>query len=165
MITCVGVEQVKFTTPLKLMGKVECYMQDIVQTMNQTLQIIAGSSFKEQKSLERKEWIKRDPAQITLLVNNILWSTNVEDAFQKLQGGNMNSLKDYLTTAIELLTQLIKMVQGDLDKPLRQKLMCLITMDTHARDVVIRLIDEHVRKADEFQWQSQLKFYWATDNA
>lgn len=150
MITCVGIELVKFTQPLKLVGKVECYMQDIVKTMNQTLYTITGSSFKEQKSLERKEWIKRDPAQITLLVNNIAWSTNVEDAFLKLQGGNMNSLKDYLTTAIELLTELIKMVQGDLDKPLRQKLMCLITMDTHARDVVIRLIDEHVRKADEF---------------
>jgi len=26
--------------------------------------------------------------------------------------------------------------------------------------VVIRLIAEHVRKAEEFQWQSQLKFYW-----
>jgi len=32
--------------------------------------------------------------------------------------------------------------------------MCLITMDTHSRDVVLKLIDEHVKKADEFQWQS-----------
>lgn len=30
--------------------------------------------------------------------------------------------------------------------------MCLITLDAHSRDVVIRLINEHVRKADEFQW-------------
>jgi dynein heavy chain len=54
------------------------------------------------------------------------------------------------------------MVQGDLDKPLRQKIMVLITMDTHSRDVVDRLINENVRKAEEFQWQSQLKFYWDT---
>jgi dynein heavy chain len=54
------------------------------------------------------------------------------------------------------------MVQGDLDKPLRQKIMVLISMDTHSRDVVDRLINENVRKAEEFQWQSQLKFYWDT---
>lgn len=43
--------------------------------------------------------------------------------------------------------------------------MCLITLDAHSRDVVIRLINEHVRKVDEFQWQSQLKFFWQNDDA
>jgi len=47
----------------------------------------------------------------------------------------------------------------------RQKIMCLITMDTHSRDVIDRLIKENVRKAEEFQWQSQLKFYWTNNNA
>jgi dynein heavy chain len=52
------------------------------------------------------------------------------------------------------LTGLIKMVQGDLDRPLRQKIMCMITLDTHSRDIMDKLIVENVRKADEFQWQS-----------
>jgi dynein heavy chain len=43
--------------------------------------------------------------------------------------------------------------------------MCLITLDTHGRDMVDKLIQEHVRKPDEFQWQSQLKFYWPKDDA
>lgn len=34
------------------------------------------------------------------------------------------------------LVGLIKMVQGDLDKPLRQKIMCMITLDTHSRDIM-----------------------------
>lgn len=34
------------------------------------------------------------------------------------------------------LTDLIKMVQGDLSKSNRQKIMCLITLDTHSRDIV-----------------------------
>ena len=38
--------------------------------------------------------------------------------------------------------------------------MCLITMDTHSRDVIDRLMRENVKKMDAFQWQSQLKFYW-----
>ena len=35
-------------------------------------------------------------------------------------------------------------------------------MPHHSRDVIIRLIEESVRKPDEFQWQSQFKFYWNT---
>ena len=31
------------------------------------------------------------------------------------------------------------MVQGKLDKPVRQKVMCLITMDAHSRDILENL--------------------------
>ena len=69
--------------------------------------------------MERKDWIRRDPAQITLLVNNINWSSKVEESFGKLQAGDMNALKDFKDKSILLLTDLIKMVQGDLEKQLR----------------------------------------------
>lgn len=48
----------------------------------------------------------------------------------------MNALKEFYKESVSGLTQLIEMVQGKLDKPMRQKIMCLITMDTHSRDVV-----------------------------
>jgi len=40
----------------------------------------------------------------------------------------------------------------------------LITMDTHSRDIMDKLIVEDVRKSDAFQWQSQLKFYWENNS-
>lgn len=58
------------------------------------------------------------------------------------------------------LTGLIKMVQGDLDKAVRQKIMCMITMDAHSRDIIDKLVQEKVMQYDEFQWQSQLKCYF-----
>jgi len=48
------------------------------------------------------------------------------------------------------LVGLVKMVQGDLDRSLRSKVMCMITLDTHSRDIMDKLIVENVRKADEF---------------
>jgi dynein heavy chain len=42
------------------------------------------------------------------------------------------------------------MVQGDLDKPTRQKIMCMITMDAHSRDIIDLLVREKVTKTDEF---------------
>ena len=52
----------------------------------------------------------------------------------------MNALKDFYKKSVELLTELIRMVRGDLSKAMRQKLMCLITMDTKSRDLVDKLI-------------------------
>ena len=42
------------------------------------------------------------------------------------------------------------MVQGNLDKPMRQKVMCLITIDAHSRDIIDKLIQEKVVQIDEF---------------
>lgn len=62
-----------------------------------------------------------------------------------------------------MLSDLIKIVQGDLSKPLRQKIMCMITMDAHSRDIIDKLKKEQVMNSEEFQWQSQLKVYWVED--
>lgn len=42
------------------------------------------------------------------------------------------------------------MVQGDLSVGMRQKIMCMITMDAHSRDIIERLHDQNVTSADEF---------------
>jgi dynein heavy chain len=44
------------------------------------------------------------------------------------------------------------MVQGDLDKPMRQKIMCLITIDAHSRDIIEKLVVEKCTSSDDFQW-------------
>jgi len=41
MHACVGKEYVAFTTDLKLMGKVEVYLQDVIDTMRNSLKDIA----------------------------------------------------------------------------------------------------------------------------
>jgi len=58
---------------------------------------------------------------------------------------------------IDDLKALIMMVQGDLTKPVRQKIMCLITMDAHSRDIIGQLKDANVERIDDFLWQTQLK--------
>ena len=59
-----------------------------------------------------------------------------------------------------MLTDLIRMVQGDLSRPMRQKIACLITMDAHSRDIIKKLINKQVKEKDNFEWQSQMKPYW-----
>lgn len=157
----VGVESVKLSEPLKLVGKVETYLQDLINAIVVTMRGVTTRSFANHAKEKRDTWIKMDPAQITILVNNTITSNQIEECFKRISdGSNVNGLKDYYRTSVELLTGLIKMVQGELTREERQKIMCLITLDTHSRDIIEKLDAENVKKADAFQWQSQLKFYW-----
>ena len=51
--------------------------------------------------METKEWIENDPAQITLLVNNIITSGQIEVCFSKISdGSNVNALKDFFKVSV-----------------------------------------------------------------
>lgn len=58
------------------------------------------------------------------------------------------------------LEDLIRLVQGKIDKPMRTRVMCMITLDAHARDISGQLHDEKCFAPDGFQWQAQLKAYY-----
>ena len=117
------------------MGKVETYMQDVIDTMRGSLKDIAGDSLKRLKTMTKDDWLKGDPAQTTLLINVLTWTEDVEKAFDAI-ATNKAAMADAHVHQIKLLSDLIKLVQGDLSKPLRQKIMCMITMDAHSRDII-----------------------------
>jgi len=48
------------------------------------------------------------------------------------------------------LKGLIMMVQGDLTKQVRTKIMCMITMDAHSRDIIEGLNKAGVSRIDDF---------------
>lgn len=69
-----------------------------------------------------------------------------------------NAVQDVYAKQVANLSDLIQLINGDLSKNDRKKLITLCTIDVHARDVVQRLIDERVESASAFQWQSQLRY-------
>lgn len=100
---------------------------------------------------EKAKWLMNDPAQITLLVNLVNWCVDVEDGFRKT-ASNKNAMRGAYDDQVRRLKDLIKMVQGDLSSPVRQKIMCMITMDAHSRDIIDLLDNAKVTSPDEFQW-------------
>lgn len=67
-------------------------------------------------------------------------------------------LQNVYERQVAQLKDLIDIINGDLSKNDRKKLITLCTIDVHARDVVQRLIDERVESSSAFQWQSQLRY-------
>jgi len=84
MHACVGKEYVEFTVELKLLGKVEVYLQEVINTMRKSLSDISKRSFKKFGELDKESWLAADPAQVTLLINNCCWVINCEKAFKEM---------------------------------------------------------------------------------
>jgi len=88
-------------------------------------------------------------AQLNLLTNAIVWVNKTEENFKKLSDDSEAMVKFYEDVK-KSLNELITHVQGKLDKPVRVKMMTLITIETHNRDVIEKLVVEKVIKAEAF---------------
>lgn len=55
---------------------------------------------------------------------------------------------------------MIDIIRSDVQKLDRMKINTLIIVDVHARDIVDRFIRDSILDAREFEWESQLRFYW-----
>ncbi len=55
------------------------------------------------------------------------------------------------------------MVRRQLSSEVRKKVNTLIITDVHARDIIESFVRDSVMDANEFAWESQLRFYWNAD--
>lgn len=51
-------------------------------------------------------------------------------------------------------------VRGELSSEARRKVNTLIITDVHGRDILDTFVRESVTDAQDFAWESQLRFYW-----
>jgi dynein heavy chain len=158
--SCVGVEHIQYHKPLKVEGRVEYYLQEIQDRLIESLRDILFKSiisFENKKSVA--EWLKTTPNQIILTVSLLFFTKEMTKVFHDLPT-NPDAMKNYLQFKVDSLTELIDLVRTDLSKADRMKVMCLITLDAHSRDIVSKLVSFDVDNVNHFEWQSQLRFEW-----
>ena len=160
MISCVGKEYIEFRKPLPLTGKVEEYMNAIIAKMRGELRDVLSDSIKSYSSKPRTEWLLDWPSQIILVVNGITWTQEVEEAILDFQKGDKNALKKCSQNQVKQLSDLISMTRTPLEKPDRQKVMNMITIDAHNRDITLGLVEKKTDKLSSFDWACQLRGYW-----
>ena len=84
-------------------------------------------------------------------------------SLEEYEGGSEDAVKKYKQVLEDRLKELIKLVQGKLGKSERKKIITVITMDVHSKDVVHRLVKEKTEGPYSFAWQQQLRQYWVAD--
>jgi dynein heavy chain len=71
-----------------------------------------------------------------------------------------DALEKYADLLQQQINDVVILVRGDLEPMTRVTLKAMVVIDVHGRDVVNQLIKEQVKSIDEFQWVSQLRYYW-----
>ena len=153
-------ETVDFVEECVCEGQVEVWLNKLLLAMRATIRFEFSKSVKTYENTAREKWLFLYPAQVALAGTQIFWSTEVTQAFTKLEEGYENALKDYYKKQIMQLNMLITCLLGDLTKGERQKIMTICTIDVHSRDVVGGMIQKKVEANSAFAWQSQLKHRW-----
>ncbi|KAI8473051.1 MAG: flagellar outer dynein arm heavy chain beta [Monoraphidium minutum] len=151
-------EYVEFVGDCLCDGPVETWLQSVVDSMKAGLAAEFKRAMPTYDEVPRTSWILRYSAQATVVVSRTFFTQEVSEAFDELEDGNEDALKSEYERQVSQLAGLIEMINGDLTKLDRKKLITLCTIDVHARDVVQRLIDERVESGTAFQWQSQLRY-------
>lgn len=151
-------EYVPFAEDCICDGPVEIWLQTLVDSMRQALHYEFMQAILPYEESPRTQWIFRWSAQNTIVVSRTFFTQEVNEAFDELEEGNEDALKNEYDKQVSQLSDLIVLINGKLTSLERKKLITLCTIDVHARDVVQKLIDERVEDMMCFQWQSQLRY-------
>ena len=139
-------------------GPVETWLGSVVDTMRAALLAEFKTSLPKYDEMPRQQWMFQQSAQNTITVSRMIFTQEINEAFDQLEEGNDNAIKDMWQKQVDQLAGLIEVVNGKLEKLDRKKVLTLCTIDVHARDVCQKLLDERVDVGTAFQWQSQLRY-------
>ena len=157
-------ECVALHSPFTMEGEVENYLNQLTEVVAETLRYKLEDGMETAVNWDvekpREQWLFDYPAQVVLTGTQVYWTEETERALEEYEGGQEDAVKRYLQVCNSRLSALIQLVLGELTPGDRTKIISLITLDVHARDVVQKLIDDKTEGPNSFLWQQQLRFYW-----
>lgn len=150
-------EEIEFSDPVQPKGGVESWLKEVEGMMCSSVHRVVHEAIIDYTQSPRKEWVLKWPAQVIIVVSQIFWTRGVTEA---LESKGNQGLVEYLEVVKEQLIDLTQIVSGDIDRLSRSKLSALITIEVHARDVIDQMIKENVGSVHDFEWVSQMRYYW-----
>ncbi|XP_065142099.1 dynein axonemal heavy chain 12-like [Paramisgurnus dabryanus] len=154
------VELIQRISTSEARGAVEKWLVQVEDIMLKSVRDVINRSRLAYPETERSQWVREWPGQVVLCTSQMYWTLEVHEAIR----GGANGLKNYYDQLQNQLNDIVELVRGKLSKQTRTTLGALVTIDVHARDVVMEMIEKGVSSETDFQWLAQLRYYWANDN-
>ncbi|XP_035733901.1 dynein heavy chain 1, axonemal-like [Vespa mandarinia] len=151
-------EEVVLRPPIYPIGNVENWLGLVEAAMRNTLREIIGEALQIVEETSRKEWVYMWPGQVVLCGGQTYWTAHVEDAIKN------NALRSFYEVMLSQLDDLRELIRNPLTEIQRLMLEAVIIIEVHARDVLYKLIEENVMNVNDFDWISQLRYYWVDDS-
>uniref|UniRef100_H2ZI86 Dynein axonemal heavy chain 2 n=1 Tax=Ciona savignyi TaxID=51511 RepID=H2ZI86_CIOSA len=165
MFSCEG-EYVEFGNPVLLEGPVEAWLCDVEQTMRWTLKEVLKQTRIALKKMisKRDKWVKEWPGQPLITASQIQWTADcIKALITCKERQDKKALKSVKKKQVSMLNKYSEAIRGNLNKNQRSKVVALVTIEVHARDVIDKLIKTGTNDVTAFEWLQQLRVYWDKD--
>uniref|UniRef100_A0A8C3KWS1 Dynein axonemal heavy chain 12 n=1 Tax=Calidris pygmaea TaxID=425635 RepID=A0A8C3KWS1_9CHAR len=153
------VELISTISTSEARGAVEKWLIQVEENMLKSIRDVIARSRMAYLETERKRWVLEWPGQVVLCVSQMFWTSEVHEVLCNGPEG----LKDYYDKLQLQLNDIVELVRGKLSKQTRTTLGALVTIDVHARDVIVEMIESGVQSETDFQWLAQLRYYWESE--
>uniref|UniRef100_A0A8C5JYE8 Dynein, axonemal, heavy chain 10 n=1 Tax=Jaculus jaculus TaxID=51337 RepID=A0A8C5JYE8_JACJA len=161
MVSAEG-EVMNFRKVIRAEGRVEDWMTAVLHEMRRTNRLITKEAiFRYCEDRSRcVDWMLLYQGMVVLAASQVWWTWEVEDVFHKVQAGDKQAMKNYGKKMHQQIDDLVTRITMSLSKNDRKKYNTVLIIDVHARDIVDSFIRGSILEAREFEWESQLRFYW-----
>jgi dynein heavy chain len=147
-------ETVNFSEAFYPEGNVEDWLLKVEDMMRLSIKTVLKRALVDYLKVPRKEWVQKWCGQVVIAISQMYWTIDVSEALSK------NTINNLPKAMHSQLNSIIELVQGELPPISRMILGDLIVIDVHARDVVQNLVKSGVQSENDFEWMSQLRYYW-----
>ncbi|XP_063098620.1 dynein axonemal heavy chain 2 isoform X5 [Cavia porcellus] len=159
-------EYVDFLHPVLLEGPVEVWLGDVERAMKLTLRdLLRNCRLALKKFLNKRDkWVKEWAGQMVITTSQIQWTADVTKCLLTAkERADKKILKVMKKKQVSILNKYSEAIRGNLTKIMRLKIVALVTIEIHARDVLEKLYKSSLMDVNSFDWLSQLRFYWEKD--
>ena len=111
------------------------------------------------KGTKKEKWVRQYPGQMIISAGCVVWTTECEKALADADKAK-TAIRTLKKKWVSYLSKLVTMTRSKLDKVNRKKVVALITIEVHARDSIDKLSKAGCTATTDFEWVSQLRFYW-----
>ncbi|KAG7496340.1 dynein heavy chain 2, axonemal [Solea senegalensis] len=156
-------EYVEFIQPVPLDNPVEVWLCDVEKSMRVTLKDCLNNCLVALKRMldQRDKWVKDWSGQMLITAGQIQWTNDVtKSLITSKERADKSSLKSLKKKQVTMLQGYSEIIRGNLSKVLRLKIVALVTVEVHARDVIDKLAKTGCNDVNAFDWLSQLRLYW-----
>jgi dynein heavy chain len=150
-------------TPAAIEGPVEAWMTNVETEMKVSLQQISKEGVFSYAKSKRTDWLEDNLGMVVLVGTQIWWTWEVEDVFREVVSGDKRAMKKLAVKLTDQLNDLVAMVRRKISSQTRKKVNTLLIVDVHGRDIVDAFVRDSILNAKEFDWESQLRYYWDKD--